>query len=754
MLIRKVLLISLVAFILIPQVLATVQNDSTKLKRPKVGLVMSGGGAKGFAYVGLLKVLEEVNMPIDYIGGASMGAITAALYSVGYSPETIMEIIRAQDWNSFISDVQHRRYIAYEEKLFNDKYIFSLPLEGEGISLSRSINSSFNIDLILNKLFAPAANVTDFNDLAIPFLCIGTDLLTGEAVVLTKGNLARAVRASMAIPGYFSPTKYDGRYLIDGGVVNNYPAEQVKAMGADIIIGADVQSGLKSSIDEINSITGILDQVISFNRVDANIKGLELTDYYVKIGMPYGMMDFDKYDSIMAIGERIAREHYPSLKALADSLNGLGDPAPVRKRVQPIESLTVNKFEWADMKLKSSEKYQAYFSYGDNKEIALSELENKMLLLNGTRNFDDLRYEFIPVDEDTLNVKIEAGNANKGSIAAGINYNSVYGGSVLLNLSLRNIRGTNAKLFTDVVLGQNPRIKSMFIINNGFKPGFGLEADLYALSFPEYEKGDKVNKWDFDMLSFAAFMPLTIKNNYLIRTGFQYELFRFKQDVVVDPEYEAYNKFADYGNLFFTFQHDSRNKVDYATKGQFVQFQIKHVFPFSDQWSDVMSNGTILSMQYNWYLSLGEKLVYKPQLFAGYTFTEKNGPYSEPSLSNISRRVPAVQHMFGFGGIGSNNYVPGHVSFTGFNYLERMGMFAGKVTTDFEYNIYPKIYASLMADVGFLENDVSDFSNVKVLVGYGAKLSYNSFIGPVDFILSSSNIDTSINMFVNVGFWF
>ncbi|MDB4583125.1 patatin-like phospholipase family protein [Draconibacterium sp.] len=130
---------------------------------------------------------------------------------------------------------------------------------------------------------------------------------------MTEGNLARAVRATMAIPGYFSPVEYNNTFLIDGGVVNNYPAEQVKAMGADILIGGDVQSGLKSDIDEFESIATVLDQVISFNRKDANIKGIELTDYYVKIGMPYSMFDFNKYDSIIAVGEKVAREYYDDL---------------------------------------------------------------------------------------------------------------------------------------------------------------------------------------------------------------------------------------------------------------------------------------------------------------------------------------------------------------------------------------------------------------------------------------------------------
>jgi NTE family protein len=673
---------------------------------------------------------------------------------VGYSPDTIRSIIRAQDWNSFISDVQEREFVSYEEKLFGEKYIYSMPIEGKGLSLSKSINSSFNIDLMLNRLFAPVAHITDFTDLTVPFLCIGTDLLTGEAVILQQGNLARAVRASMAIPGYFSPTEYQGHYLIDGGVVNNYPAEQVKAMGAEIIIGGDVQTGLKKDIEEISSITSILDQVISFNRVDANIKGFELTDYHIKIPMDYGMLDFDQYDSIIAIGERVAREHYPQLKALADSLNHLGEVLPRRKRTQLLDSVDINEIVWKRTEIESSQNNHRFFDDVHHTKTSLSEFEYNMKLLNGTGIYNELKYELVPTADGKMDVQIDADHINKGSVAAGIHYNNVYGGSVLLNLTLRNIKGGRSKLFTDVVLGRNPRVKSMFIINNGFKPGFGMEADFFALKFSEYNEGDKINTWDFDNFSFSAFMPITIKNNYLLKAGIKYELFRFKQDVVVDPDLDAYNKFADYGNVFVTFDHDSRDKVNFPTRGQLVKIQGKHVFPFSDQWNDLLSNATIVSLRYNWYLSLGKRVVFKPELFAGYTFTDKITPFTESANTNPQVIVAPIQHLFAFGGVNTNNYLPSHISFTGIKYIEKFGMYAGKFSTNLEYNFYNKLYAGIIADIGFIDNELHTIADIDYLIGYGARLSYDSFVGPIEFTVSSSNVDNSINAFVNLGFWF
>ncbi|MCF6358449.1 MAG: patatin-like phospholipase family protein [Draconibacterium sp.] len=650
------------------------------------------------------------------------------------------KIISEQNWDKVINDLIDRKYIAYEEKLFGDKYIFSIPIQDKVFSLSNSLNSSFNIDLLMNDFFFPAAHITDFNDLPIPFVCIGTDLYTGDAVVLNSGSLARAVRASMSIPGFFPPVKYKDTYLVDGGVVNNYPAEQVKAMGADIIIGGDVQAGLIKDIDDFSSMAAILDQVISFNRVDANKKGMKLTDYYVNIPMPYGMMDFPKYDSIIAIGEKVARQHYAGLKALADSINAIEPYVNNRVATPTVRNVTIDSILWPSLNSKYRDKLIQNFDEISHSKTTFDQINEKMFILNGTKSFNELRFEFKTNNKDSLNLIINTENPNKGSLAAGVHYDNFYNASLLLNLTLRNIKGGRAKFFADFVLSQNPRLKTMFFINNGLKPGFGMETDFYSLSFSEYENGNKVNSWNFDNFNVSAFMPITFKNNYLFKAGFQFESFRFKQEIVLDPDLEAYEKFANYGNIFASFNFDSRDKVAFTKKGQLVELKFKHVFPFSDQWSDLMSNASILYLKYNWFISLTDKIVFESGVFGGYTFSEE--------------KIASVQHLFGFGGLNPVNYVEGFVPFTGLQFVERFGTQTGKASAKFQYNFYSKLYATVMADIGFLEYDIQQIEDIEMLFGYGVKLGYDSFIGPIEFSVMSSNIDTSVTGFLNIGFWF
>jgi len=306
---RKTCLIALILLLfLFPQNYLSAQESNTDSKRrPTVGLVLSGGGAKGFAYIGLLNVFHEAGLQVDYIGGSSIGALIGGLYAIGYHPDTMAKLIRGQNWDEVLRDKMDRKYLSYEEKVFGEKFIVTLPIQDKKVAISPSLYTGQEANLLLNYYFSPAYEVTDFSKLQTPFLCIGTDLLNGQAVTLDHGDLALAVRASMSIPGYFAPTDYEDYYLVDGGVVNNYPVKPVKEMGADIIIGGDVQQGMSKTRKELQSLTAILDQIIGYHRIEANEEGYELTDLYVHFKMKYGMMDFSSYDSIIALGERVGR---------------------------------------------------------------------------------------------------------------------------------------------------------------------------------------------------------------------------------------------------------------------------------------------------------------------------------------------------------------------------------------------------------------------------------------------------------------
>lgn len=219
------------------------QNTANQ-EEVKVGLVLSGGGAKGFAHIGALKVIEEAGVKIDYIGGTSMGAIIGALYASGYTANELDSIFRNTDFTQLIQDNLPRDAKTFYEKEDSERYALALPFNKFKISFPSAISSGQNIYNELVRLLYHVRDIEDFNKLPIPFFCIATNVETGNEVVLNSGYLPEAIMASGTFPSLFEPSEINGQVLIDGGVINNYPVARVQKMGANVIIGVDVQHGL------------------------------------------------------------------------------------------------------------------------------------------------------------------------------------------------------------------------------------------------------------------------------------------------------------------------------------------------------------------------------------------------------------------------------------------------------------------------------------------------------------------------------
>ena len=215
----------------------------------KIGLVLSGGGAKGFAHIGLLKILDEEKIPVDYIVGTSMGSIIGALYSMGYSANEIEEIVLSRDWLSYFSDLISRENELIENKEDRDKYIMSLSLDNWKLSLPKGAIRGQTIDKILEELYLNTKDIDDFSKLPIPFACVATDAETGKEVVYTKGYLPEVIRASMSLPGLLDPVELDGKLLLDGGLSNNFPASVAIELGANYVIGGEVLGELQKKED-------------------------------------------------------------------------------------------------------------------------------------------------------------------------------------------------------------------------------------------------------------------------------------------------------------------------------------------------------------------------------------------------------------------------------------------------------------------------------------------------------------------------
>lgn len=737
---KKIFLVLFVFILLFPQFLLAYSQDSLKTQRPKVGLVLSGGGAKGFAYIGLLQTIQKAGLHIDYIGGTSMGAIIAGLYAAGYSPESMLKMVKQQDWNALLLDKPERKFLAYEEKEYSENYVITLDLKKKGIVMKSSMIEGQEINLLLNHYFNHTYRFTKFKDLSIPYLCIGTDILSGHAEVLKEGNLAMAVRSSMSIPVYFAPTYYNYKYLVDGGVINNFPVQEVKKMGAQIIIGGDVQRGLENNIENLNTIPKVMDQVSSFYRQKANQIAYKNTDVYIHYKMKYSLMDFNQYDSIIALGRRVSQQHYPELKKLSDSLNAI-EVLPLRKfNAKPLDSVFVS-----DIRIEGTKKVPVnfiinYFKGFKNHWVHIDKLEHTIRMLYGTRFFKHVFYELQPHGNNAVLV-IKINEASLGEVSAALHYDSDYQGSIMLNLALRNSMGYGSKFFIKAIVGPNPRLKTLYLLDRGKKIGVGTTLDMYAFHFNLYNGATKETAYQFTNYSASAFLHYGFRNNYNLRVGLEVRRFKFDREYLPESIPNAAYNFATYGNVFFNFRADTYDKAYFPTRGFKTDFLLEHLAPFSPGWSQqLFQNASILYINYSHYHSITKKLVWQNSFFGGITFGKRNTP---------------IQGIFFLGGLNPANYSKNIVPFTGMHFIQEQGLNVWVAHTKLRYQLINKVYAGVQVDLGAIQNNFPDlFNSDNFLLGYGIRFSYNSFIGPMEITFMDSNQHTKPGVYFTLGHWF
>ncbi|MBN2830546.1 MAG: patatin-like phospholipase family protein, partial [Candidatus Cloacimonetes bacterium] len=355
-------------------------------ERPKIGLVLSGGGAKGIAHIGVLKVLEEYGIKPDYISGTSMGAIIGALYSIGYTPDELESLIFEQNWPSLMTDKRERINLSLIELENDSKYQLNFPIDNWTISLPSGLVNGQNVITLLSSLTIPVHGIENFNELPIPFCCVGTDLETGKSVVMDHGTLSEAIRGSMSIPTAFSPSEWEEYLLLDGGLVNNFPVEEVRKMGAEIIIGVDISQSFAKR-KELNNMVSVITQAISFRGYASTEEQRQYCDILIEPNLEdYNLLSFDKLRDIYNIGEYAARQKVPEIQALASILKEYN-----RKRVKfPSkfkDDFLIKGIKFEGLKSIPTSAVRGWININTPAVVSVSKIESSIQRLISSRNF-------------------------------------------------------------------------------------------------------------------------------------------------------------------------------------------------------------------------------------------------------------------------------------------------------------------------------------------------------------------------------
>ena len=707
--------------------------------KPKIGLVLSGGGAKGYAHIGALKVIRDAGIEVDYISGTSMGSIVGGLYAIGYSPEFIENVISSQDWNNLLLDKIGRRNLSIDQKTFNEQQFISFPVTKEAVSLPFGIKYGQNISALLSYLVSPVFQYEDFSDFQTPFLCISTDIITGESVILDHGNLADAMHASMAIPTVFTPVSYEDRLLVDGGLVNNFPAKELAERGCDIIIGVDVQTHKDYEVSDLSSITAILDRSAGFYRKALNDTAMKYVDFYINPDMTgYNVSSFEDYDSIISRGKQAAQAKVSELLELGDYLKSFESYRTKIRDLQPLSSFIMDTLiiEGENRAYKHTIEKTLSLEKGDM--VSMTELNEFIQKVYGTLFYKTIKYELEPTKNGTaLIIRIE--EADFGSIGLGIHYDTDYKAGLLLTGNFRNVLIKNTLLETTIGLSENPHFSIKYYGNRGLLPGFGLKALWSSFTFIDYLNGkNKKGVYRMSNLNIDLYVQSINKEYLAFGGGAQLELTSVRNDVGIDLGFNNSTFSQTYFNFFSYMKFDNWNHSFFPTKG--VKANIRAVFITKWLTGGNLNFGetaTVLSGIYNIALPISKRWTFRSRLTAGFTFGD--GYY--------------FSQLYLLGGQGSH-YLPGMLSFNGLDVaqLSERQMISGRLRL--QYNVFKRHYIISTLDLANLSYSKSDLFNMEYgAIGYGITWGYDSMIGPVEFSVMGSNY-RNISAFFNLGFWF
>ena len=704
----------------------------------KVGLVLSGGGAKGLAHIGALKVIEESGVHVDYIAGTSMGAIVGALYASGYSADELTELFRQVNFEELIGDEFQRKDKSFFERDNSDKHAVTLPFNKLKVSLPSSISKGQNTYNFYVKLLDHVKEVSNFKDLPIPFFCIATNVESGKQVILDKGYLPDAILASGAIPTLFEPVNINGQLLVDGGVSNNYPIDELLEKDIDVVIGVDVQDSLMKK-ELLVSASDIMRQVSNFNTNNQMLEKVKKTSIYIKPNITgFSIVSFEQGDEIYKTGYDAADKFKTELKELS--------------KTQVINSRFVNDkhkgnvsfYRINEVRVNGNKNYTRAYVLGKLKlktpsTVSYKNIEKGIISLAATDNFNVVKYKI--THDSILDLTLRE-SKSKTSLKLGIHYDDLYKGAALINISHKQFITNNDIVSFDFILGENIRYNFEYYIDKGFYWSIGLKSRLTSF-------GNKIDlnvfnnnltpisiEDDIDVLDLTNqfYIETLFKKDFALALGAEHKLLKITAEET-NTKFENDNFFSAYGEL----KYDALDDIYYPTKGAYFKGDF-HQYFFTGKKAEDYEPFSIAKAK----MGFATKLL--PKVYLNL-FTEggfRIGNNTNPSFD------------FVLGGYG-NNFINNYVPFYGFDFLSIAGDGYVKTDVSLHYQFYKKHFLTggfNMANVNdglFKDGDwLSLPDHLGYALGYGAK----TILGPVQVKSTWSPEIKKVQWFVSLGYWF
>ena len=714
-------------------------------QRKKVGVVLSGGGAKGMAHIKALKVIEEAGIPIDYIAGTSMGAIVGGLYAIGYTPEQLDSMVRKQNWTFLLSDRIKRSAMSLTDRERSEKFIVSIPFTKSPTDAASSggIIKGQNLANLFSDLTMGYHDSINFDKLPIPFACVAANVVNGEQIIFHNGILSTAMRASMAIPGVFTPVRQDSMVLVDGGIVNNYPADVVKAMGADVIIGVDVQNALKKA-DKLNSAPDILGQIVDITCQSNHEKNVDLTDTYIRVNVDgYSSASFTPaaIDTLMRRGEEAAKAQWNSLLALKKKI-GISDNY-VPKRHGPYSSLSnvrtiyVTDISFSGVEADDKKWLMKKCNLKENSNITTQQIEQALYQLRGSQSYSSASYTLTDTPEGYhLNFLLQTKYEKR--INLGIRFNSEEIASLLINGTADLKTHIPSRLSLTGRLGKQYAARIDYTLEPMQQRNFNFSYMFQYNDINIYEEGERAYNTTYKYhLAEFGFSDVWYKN-FRFGLGFRFEYYKYKDFLFKKPEFIGLDVESEHFLSYFAQVHyNTYDKGYFPSKGS--DFKAAYSL-YTDNMAQYKEQAPFSALSASWasVIPATRRFSIIPSIYGGGRIG-KGIPY--PLKNAIGGDV------YGF-------YIPQQLPFAGVTNMELMENSIIITSLKFRQRMGSIHYLTLTGNYGLTDSHFFEILKGKQLFGISAGYGMDSVFGPLEISLGYSNQTDKGSCFVNLGYYF
>jgi len=705
----------------------SVMNAQKVHERPTIGLALSGGGAHGIAHLGVIKVMEEAGLRPDYITGVSMGSIIGGLYSMGYSSDSLRKILKSLNWKLLLSNKLPENKVIFLEKNHFSNSIVSLTLSLRKVVLPSGLINGQQVENTLSYYVWPAADISDFSKLPIPFLSVAADIITYKKVILKSGYLADAIRASFSVPSIFTPLRIDTLLLLDGGLIRNFEVTEAKKMGADIIIGSYVGfNGYKA--DKLQTVSGILEQIAMFRSLDDFEKERKLVDVLIKPQTKgLSIFDFTNVDSLIKRGYDAALPYKKYFKKLADSLNNIAAQKPL-VNILDKKSYAFQKIEVRGNRNYSKDQILGVLNISPGEEVDRSMITNGIELLYGKAWFDKVKYRVIPRN-DSLILEIDCIEKPQSMLYGSVHYDNALLSGIIVEVSMKDQLTQRSIINLRSCIGQYYRADLSYLQFMDRNEVFGLSLSLLSDNtlIPIYnihgERGDVISRNFTPVISINQRIGL----NNMMSISERFENKNLIPHYISDVGLE--NLSYNYISTTYNYQINSLDSKSFADRGTRFNFSAG---------TSKLKSAIIRTDSSRTVYKYRESYVFDPKRF--YTLFGNIDHYYSPNSKitfdfggdvlfvSATDSISAQNNFYLLG--GETRISDRSISMIGFQPGEIPVRKAAGFRTGVDYELTEDLHLSLIGNI-FAIQEMNRSKGFSLLSGVGIGAGYMSIIGPI-----------------------